>query len=70
MYHRGNRPLHLSVCQTTKQMYGRYSCQPPALPLFLQIRLFFFSYLALDKCFPGDLSEINFIWSLITEHVL
>lgn len=34
-------------------------------PLFL-----FFLYVALDKCCPGELSEINFICSLITEHVL
>lgn len=69
LYRRGNRPLHLSACQRTKPMYGRYWCQPPALLLFLQIRLFP-PYLALDECFPGDVSEINFIWSLITEHAL
>lgn len=42
----------------------------PSAALVFTDKTFSPPYLALDECFPGDVSEINFIWSLITEHAL
>lgn len=66
-------PLYISLCFREQSRYMLDTHVTPQLcSYFTTDKTFFYIYIyvVLDKCSPRELSEINFIWSLITEHVL
>lgn len=66
-------PLYISLCFREQSRYMLDTHVTPQLCSYFSTDktfLYIYIYVALDKCSPRELSEINFIWSLITEHVL